>query len=150
VLHSDRGITALTIINTDQPEIKRLRSIVPHHLADGQSLRLYGGIDEGRTIRVCLAEPDQLIEEVYALASDSKRSGFDPAAALIVSCVGRKWLLGGRVQHEISALSESFGENLPIAGYPSFGEIGPLQTSEGYSPNLFHNMTYVLLLIGKE
>lgn len=150
VLQSDRGITSLTVINTDQPEIKRLRSIVPRHDEDGFSLSLYGGIEVGRTIQVCLARPDQLIQEVYSLAQRSKQSGFEPAAALIVSCAGRKWMLGERVGHEVRALSESFGEGLPITGFPSFGEIGPLQTANGYSPNLFHNMTYVLLLIGKD
>lgn len=150
VLQSDRGITSLTVVDTDQPEIKRLRSIVPKQGQDGFSLGLYGGIEVGRTIQVCLAHPDELIQEVYSLAQRSKQSGFEPAAALVVSCAGRKWLLGERVGHEVRALSESFGDNLPITGFPSFGEIGPLRMASGYSRNLFHNMTYVLLLIGKD
>ncbi len=38
--------------------------------------------------------------------------------------------------------------SLALAGFPSLGEIAPLRTADGYSPSLFHNMTYVLMLIG--
>jgi hypothetical protein len=34
-----------------------------------------------------------------------------------------------------------------LAGFPSFGEIAPLRRRGGYTRNLFHNMTYVLLLL---
>jgi hypothetical protein len=140
VLQSDRGLTSLTIIDQDHPEVRRLRSIVPNFSYDDRSLGLYGGIGEGKTVQVCLAEPDRIIAEVYAIAERRKAECFEPAAALIVS---------PDIQHEIRALSDQFGSSLPIAGFPSFGEIGPLRTAQGYSRNLFHNMTYILLLIGQ-
>lgn len=148
VLQSDRGITSLTIIDADQPAIKRLRSIVPQFTRMEGALGLYGGIEKGRLVQVCLARPEDLIREVYEIAHRA-RSEFEPVAALIISCNGRKGLLGDQLHHEIDALSQEFGSKLPLAGFPSFGEIGPLRLPDGqYSRNLFHNMTYVLLLIG--
>lgn len=149
VLTSDLGIISLTIIDPDLPEIKRLRSIVPALSTDQQALGLYGGVEPGCTVQVCLAQPDQIVREVAGLVADARQSGFKPAAALVVSCVGRKWLLGERAGQEARALAECFGDDLPAAGYPSFGEFAPLVTAGGYSRNLFHNMTYVLLLIGR-
>lgn len=149
VLHSDHGVASLTVIDPDEPQIKRLRSIVPAKCSGTQSLGLYGGIEVGSQVQVCLASADAIVDEVYSLADGASRSGLDPAAALIVSCVGRKWLLGKRAREEVDALTRNFGEGLPTAGFPSFGEFAPLRTAQGYSRNLFHNMTYVLLLIGK-
>ncbi|MBS3805795.1 MAG: FIST C-terminal domain-containing protein [Oleiphilaceae bacterium] len=149
VLHSDRGIASLAIINSDEPDVKRLRSIVPKYSVDEGSLGLYGGIEVGCKVQVCLAEPHRLIEELHKLTADIKVSGFQPAAALLISCVGRKVVLGDQVDQEVGAVSDSFGKTLPLAGCPSFGEIGPMRTATGYSKNLFHNMTYILLLIGK-
>ncbi len=59
-------------------------------------------------------------------------------------------MLGPRIEHEISALSSRFGDRLPLVGFPSFGEIAPHKNQQGYTRNLFHNMTYVLLLLGEK
>jgi len=57
--------------------------------------------------------------------------------------------LGNENNVEITALSSSLPEQTAIAGFPSLGEISPVKTAEGYSPTLFHNMTYVLLALGE-
>ncbi|MDE2076091.1 MAG: FIST C-terminal domain-containing protein [Burkholderiales bacterium] len=147
VLQSDRGITSLTIIDSDEPEIKRLRSIVPDFSRAERSLGLYGGIEAGRTVQVCLARASDLIAEVHTIAERIGSTTSQPIAALIVSCAARKSVLGHEVQREAQALSERLGEGVAIAGFPSFGEIGPLKIDGRYTRNLFHNMTYVVLLL---
>ena len=148
VLQTDRGIVSLSILDPDHPHIRRLRSIVPDFSTDKGHLGLYGGIETGKTVQVCLAQPEDLVNEVHAIAQAATQLDFAPKAAVIVSCGGRKQLLGERIRHETAALSEAFGHRLPLVGFPSFGEIGPLPQADGYSRNLFHNMTYVLLLLG--
>ncbi len=148
VLQSDRGIMSLTVIDPARLAQRRLRSIVPDFSTNAGHLGLYGGIETGKQVQVCLARPDELIREVYDIAEASRRVDFTPCAALIVSCSGRKQLLGNQIEHEVKALSQAFPHGLPMAGFPSFGEIGPLRDEHGYTRNLFHNMTYVLLLIG--
>ena len=149
VLQSDRGIVSLTIVNPDAPAEKRLRSIVPDFSTDAGHLGLYGGIENGKLVQVCLASPEQLLQEVQAIAERARTATFEPKAAIIVSCGGRKHMLGPRIEHEVSALSAAFPKQLPLVGFPSFGEIAPLKNDTGYTRNLFHNMTYVLLLLGE-
>jgi len=149
VLQSDRGIVSLTIVNPDAPAEKRLRSIVPDFSTDAGHLGLYGGIENGKSVQVCLGSPEQLMQEVHAIAERARSASFEPKAAIIVSCGGRKHMLGQHIEHEVSALAEAFPKNLPLVGFPSFGEIAPLKGSSGYTRNLFHNMTYVLLLLGE-
>lgn len=147
-LRSDQGSVALTILNTGQSGEKKLRAIAQNSHAEAGGLSLHGGIQGGDIVQVCLANPRDLVAEVHAIASRAAASGFKPSAALIVSCAGRKWLLGGQIDFEVKAIEEAFGGNLAIAGFPSFGEIGPLFHQGAYTRNLFHNMTYVLLLLG--
>ncbi len=149
VLQTDRGITSLTIIDADQPGIRRLRSIVPDFSNSDTSLGLFGGIGEGKSVQVCLAEPELIIREVYERSRQQRDWGFEPVGGIVVSCVGRKWLLGSEIKHELLALTKEFGESLPLAGFPSFGEIGPLKLDGQYTRNLFHNMTCITLLIGE-
>lgn len=148
VLQTDRGVVTLTVIDADRPQRKRLRSIVPDFGDKNASLGLYGGIEAGARVQVCLANPEQLVEEIHLLAKQTKDTAFAPKAALVVSCIGRKQVLGTSVTHEVDALANVFPEGLPLAGFPSFGEIGPLKEDGHFTPNMFHNMTYVLLLLG--
>lgn len=147
-LRSDQGSIALTLVNAGNAGEKKLRSIAQNSEADSGGLTLHGGIQKGDLVQVCLAKPEDLIAEVHTIAERAAASGFRPSAALIVSCAGRKWLLGGEIAFEVGTIENAFGGSLPIAGFPSFGEIGPLRHNNAYTRNLFHNMTYVLLLLG--
>ena len=152
---SIQGSIALTLANPTHGNEKKLRAIVSSsNEADG-AIKLHGGIENGEMVQVCLASPAQLQQEVQRITQAARLGGFQPSAALIVSCAGRKWMLGGKVEFEVQAIHDAFpmpaGEALPIVGFPSFGEFGPLRSDTGYAGytrNLFHNMTYVLLLLG--
>lgn len=148
-LHTDQGSIALTVARTGFDGEKRLRALVENYRATDGSLTLHGGIDNGDMVRVCLASPAQLQAEVYKISESLKTSGFEPSAALIISCAGRKALLGGQIDFEVNAIRDAYSRPLPIVGFSSFGEIGPLRHDGHYTRNLFHNMTYVLLLIGQ-
>lgn len=147
ILPTDRGFVTLTIIDPDHPARRQLRSIVPDFSTNQGTLGLYAGIERGKRVQVCLASSDDLINEVYAIADRSRGLPFEPTAALIVSCAWRKQILGGKIEHEVKALSQAF-PGLALAGFPSFGEIGPLKEGHRYTRNMYHNMTYVLLLLG--
>ncbi len=147
VLRSDQGAIALTILDGGREGERKLRSIAQNSRSDTGALTLHGGIEHGETVQVCLASPAQLVAEVHAIAAAAAATGFAPSAALVVSCAGRKLLLGGDTDYEVQAIAERF-PGLPIAGFPSFGEIGPLFHEGKYTRNLHHNMTYLLLLLG--
>lgn len=149
VLPSDSGLTSLTFSEAHQPELNRVRSILPETPTGSGSFRVYGGVAAGKQVQVCLGEPDTIILGIKKMVARTKDVSFTPEAAIIVSCAGRKWLLGDQIGEEVRALTDQYDDKLPMVGFPSQGEIGPLTNTDGsYAPNLFHNMTFVLLLIG--
>ncbi|HEX7646533.1 MAG TPA: FIST N-terminal domain-containing protein [Noviherbaspirillum sp.] len=149
IMRSDQGI-ALKLIDPDDGDEQKLRAVNQAATADTSTLTLFGGIRNGSLVQVCMARPDALETEVHTVAAQAMHSNFVPAAALIISCAGRKWLMGGHIEHEVRFIEERFQHCLPLAGFPSFGEIGPMARKDGYTRNLFHNMTFVLLLLGTE
>ena len=147
-LRSDQGIVTLTILNAGAEGETKLRAFAQNIGSESGALTLHGGIKQGEVVQVCLAKPEDLMTEVQQIAARVAASSFIPSAALIVSCAGRKWLMGGQIDFEVRAITDKFDGKLPVAGFPSFGEIGPLWHDGRYTRNLFHNMTYVLLLLG--
>jgi hypothetical protein len=66
--------------------------------------------------------------------------------ALLVSCVGRKLVMGGRVDEEVEAVGEVFGQGATLAGFYSYGEISP------FSPAVeckLHNQTMTITYISE-
>jgi hypothetical protein len=152
ILRSDQGI-ALTLLNPKDIGERKLRAIAQKETWETGMLTLYGGVDSGDLVQVCITKPDDLEGEVKGIAQRAVACDFTASAGLIVSCAGRKWLQGGRIGYEVRAIADAFHRELPIAGFPSFGEIGPRlvdrrQDRNRYTPSLFHNMTYILLLLG--
>lgn len=70
------------------------------------------------------------------LKSDAK-----PNFSLIISCIGRKIVLGENVEEEIKAVGEIFNGETIIAGFYSYGEISPF--NEGGNCQL-HNQTMTI------
>jgi hypothetical protein len=147
----DQGIVTFNVIDRDTSASKYLRSILPD--ANGPcatpGLSVFGGIPVGARVQVCLADPEDIIAEVRRVAQEVESSTFDPAAALIVSCAGRKHLLGNRIEHEAAEIVQARRGQIALAGFPSFGEIGPVKIEGSYTSAFFHNMSYVLLLLGR-
>ena len=64
--------------------------------------------------------------------------------AILISGVGRKLLMGGRVDEEVEAVGEVFGAELLLAGFYANGEIGPyLNTSDSKLHNQTMTITYL-------
>ena len=67
------------------------------------------------------------------------------------SCVGRKIVLGRRIQEEIDAVQQCIGQDVPLIGFYTYGEIGPIdKTKKELLSVKFHNETVVLWVLGKE
>lgn len=147
VLETDRGVLSLLVESSTTDKEKCLRSIVPHFSLSDGSVGLFGGVSTGDRVQVCTVQPECLMADVSAIADAVRTRHRDPAAALIISCSGRKAILGKHIENEVSALTDAFPCGLPLAGFPSFGEFCPQWNGQGYGRNLFHNMTYVLLMI---
>ena len=146
VLQSDRGVLSVRLMDSKALDEGRLRSIMLKAQSSPGAIGFFGGMESGDWLQVCQANPEQMIGEVEQIAVSLRERGKTPAGALIVSCTGRKSFLGQGIECEVGALNRAFPPGLPLAGFPSRGEIAPLPRGEGYTHTLFHNMTYVVLL----
>ncbi len=143
---ADLGISAFRIGRQDDPRQTALRTIRATDPATG-SVTLFGAVQTGAQVQFCRASPEYIVEDVRSLCAGMDLEGGDPAAGMVISCAGRKHVLGSRDDdHEVGAVRQGFGRRFPLAGFPSFGEIGPRRHEDGYTRTLFHNMTYILLI----
>ena len=102
------------------------RTIIGMNEEEG-SLTLAGGIDAGGYLKLMHASVDKLVEGAASAARSaaegkSHAAGCD-ALALLVSCVGRKLVMGDRVDEEVEAVTEVLGRDTMVTGYYSNGEI---------------------------
>ena len=110
---------------------------------------MFGSLERGAAVRVCTATRDDVLHAVEDAMRMTKREGFEPCAALVVSCAGRKWLLEEGIAAEVEKVLAAVGRRIPLVGLPSFGEIGPFRDATGaYTPTFFHNVTFVVCLFG--
>ena len=146
----DHGTITANVMHPDSPQIMRHRSLLLSKNPEADTdIQLFGGIAEGENIQLCLTSPEKIVAEVQSVASGFDQLAFQPKGAIVISCAGRKQLLGNKNQAEIEELKTA--RNMPeaIAGFPSLGEIGPVKLDTGYSHSLFHNMTYVVFVFGE-
>ena len=64
--------------------------------------------------------------------------------ALLVSCVGRKLVMGDQVDDEILAVADQVGAGFTLTGFYSYGEICPM---EGMKECKLHNQTMTVTLL---
>ncbi len=88
---------------------------------------------------------DRLIDGANAAASIARERARGPAElAILVSCVGRRLVLGQRVEEEIEGVREMLGPGV-ITGFYSNGEISPT----GVVGCELHNQTMTITTIGE-
>ena len=97
--------------------------------------------------RLMRANFDRLIDGA-ALAGESLRADDidGPGVCIATSCVGRRLLLGSRVEEELEAVRDSLPQNIALLGYYSYGEISPL--ASGRSD--LHNQTMTLTILTED
>jgi hypothetical protein len=109
---------------------------------DNKSMTFAGNIPEGSSVRLMKGNTDKLID---ASATAASRIAQEPSKltqlALLVSCVGRRIVLGDRVEEELEVVKEIFGDKTMLCGFYSYGEISP--TIDNVACEL-HNQTMTI------
>ncbi len=92
-----------------------------------KSMIFAGDIPQGSYVRFMKANFDRLIDGAMDAARTSARTPFgsSPDLAILISCVGRKLILGQRVEEEVEGVREILGEKTVMTGFYSYGEISP-------------------------
>lgn len=110
----------------DAPLVRTILSIDEEH----GSMTFAGDIPQGSYARLMKANFDRLVDGAFLAAQNSVQIGDEsPELAILISCVGRKLVLGQRTEEEIEAVREVLGHDATVTGFYSYGEISPLQNS---------------------
>lgn len=112
-----------------------------------QSIIVTRNISEGSVVNLMHGNIDHLIEGAYQAAEESLTEfhATGDTLCLVISCMGRKQVLGMRNEEELEAVSEVLPNGMARVGFYSHGEISPL--AGGHA--VLHNQTMTLTLLGE-
>jgi len=92
---------------------------------DAGALRFAGDMPEGHYARLMTASTTNLLEGASQAAVQSmQRFGKQAGLAILVSCVGRRMVLGQRTDDELGSVGEILCST-PLTGFYSYGELSP-------------------------
>jgi hypothetical protein len=113
-----------------------------------QSLTFAGDIPQGYLAQLMRANFDRLIEGAGESALMTRRLDNSGSACLsvAVSCVGRRLVLGDRVEEELERAFEALPEGSTQVGFYSYGELSPYANGRCD----LHNQTMTLTTIREE
>ncbi|MGZ3788555.1 MAG: FIST signal transduction protein [Bacteriovorax sp.] len=137
------------ILNSELDESGVIRTILGVDEAT-KSLTLAGDIPNNGSVRLMHADKTGLTSGAKGAAEKT----FDTVSAkdangvgILVSCIGRKIVMGTDIDDELDAVKDVFGDNCSITGYYSNGEICPDST---FNSCKLHNQTMTITYIYEE
>jgi len=133
------------MLDKDHDAVGLIRTILAVNEAEG-SLVLAGALVEDGYLRLMHASNDALVNgaENAASAALDALGGDKASLALLVSCVGRKLVMGDQIDDEIDTVAELLGDQAVLAGFYSYGEISPLR---GSTDCKLHNQTMTVTVL---
>ena len=110
-----------------------------------QSMTFAGDVPAGTSVQLMRAGHERLIDAATNVAKEnaSQLKGSSTVLSLIVSCVGRRLVLGENTEGEIEAVLEQLPSGSVQTGFYSYGEIAP--GTSGFCD--LHNQTMTITLI---
>ena len=112
-----------------------------------RSLTFAGDMPEGWAAQLMRGSIDQLTQGATDAAVSARlpqQEGAESGVAFLVSCIGRRLLMGQRKIDEVQAVRDALGNHVPILGFYSYGEISPHGKS-GFSE--LHNQTMTIMTL---
>lgn len=114
---------------------------------EDQSMILAGDVPVNSRVQLMMASVDGIAQGANVAAKFGMHSRTTvPELALLVSCIGRKLVMNQRVEEEIEQVREVVGDQVPMAGFYSYGEMAPFNGSTSCE---LHNQTMTLTLISE-
>lgn len=112
---------------------------------ENQSMTFAGDIPEGHLVQLMRANMDRLIGAATTAAEMTRAAtdGGGDTLAVAISCVGRRLVLGERIEEETESALEVLPKGTKQVGFYSYGEISPYATG---SCDL-HNQTMTLTTV---
>ncbi len=139
------------MLNSAQEKHGIFRTILAVNEAEG-SLTLAGDIDPNGYLELMHSSTEKLINGAETAAKTafknhpSKNPTLNNSLAILVSCIGRKLVMGDRIDEEVEAVANTLGKNTTITGYYSNGEIAG---TEFHPSCQLHNQTMTITWISE-
>ncbi len=109
------------------------------------SMTFAGNVPEGATVQIMKANLDKLIDGSVTAARQSvdngQFNGESPELSILISCVGRKLVLGQLTDEEVEEAIEVIGRKSYYTGFYSYGELSP---TRGTNACHLHNQTMTI------
>ena len=116
---------------------------------DQRSMTFAGNIPEGWSAQLMRGHFDNLAEGAALAARQAatlRRGPGSDAVAIMVSCIGRRILMGQSIADEITEVEANIGSNVRTIGFYSYGEISPHSLSGTCE---LHNQTMTVTTIAE-
>jgi hypothetical protein len=139
----------LRIFDPERPQHDIVRTILAVD-RDARSMTFAGDVPQDWTAQLMRGNFDRLAAGA-ALAARQALDGIGQAdcgdrLAILVSCIGRRLLMGQHTADELEATSAEFGPRIPQLGFYSYGEISPHRASGVCE---LHNQTMTVTTIAE-
>ena len=124
---------------------KIVRTILSIDEKEG-SMTFAGDVPEGSLVRLMRASLDRLVDGAAEAAGMARGNETSAVLAVAVSCVGRRLVMGDRIEEEIEAIHEALPGGSKLIGFYSYGELSP---HEGKPSELFNQTMTLTTLLGR-
>ena len=128
---------AISLEGLSEPIVRTILSIDE----EKRTMTFAGDIPVGSRVRLMKANFDSLKEASSRAADQCLTRNPNPDFALLISCIGRKLILGPRIDEEVEAVADAFPKQTTMAGFYSYGEISPFNDT---TTCRLHNQTMTI------
>jgi hypothetical protein len=135
------------IFDNERKEFGPIRTILGVDKV-GRSLTLAGAVHSDSFLMLMHADTNHLIEgaKLAAGAARKMRAPSGDTLAILVSCIGRKLVMADRIGEEVVTVRRELGARASVAGFYSYGEIGPFRSGSACQ---LHNQTMTIIWLGE-
>lgn len=138
----------LLIRDPDRPDHDIVRTVLAVDREAG-SMTFAGDVPEGWTAQLMRGSFDRLAAGAASAAKQAAagmQGSNGDQVAVLVSCIGRRLLMGQQTTDEVEAAGQELGAGMPRIGFYSYGEISP-HAASGMCE--LHNQTMTVTTIGE-
>jgi hypothetical protein len=111
-----------------------------------QTMTFAGDIPQESIVQLMRANFDRLVEGASQASHAADQEPTGDTLSIAISCVGRRLVLGERVEEEVEAAFEAVPEGGKLVGFYSYGEISPFAPGQC---GVLHNQTMTLTRLGE-
>ncbi|MBU2561167.1 MAG: FIST C-terminal domain-containing protein [Nanoarchaeota archaeon] len=118
-----------------------------------KTITLAAAIPQGKDVTLTVSSRQEVIDSAKSVAKMVKKDlkGSNPELIMMFSCVASKMVLGPRAPEEVEAVRGVLGKDIPIIGFYTYGEIGPIdKKKKELKQTRWHNETVVLWALSKK